>query len=180
MSTFSESAPTMYFGVVVKADDAKMRVQVELPELDGLITAWLAVGVRKTKRDKDYWLPDIGEHVVCLLDSACENGVVICAIYSEEDAVPVASRDKYHKKFADGTSIDYDRATHQLNINCVGSVKIVATESIHLQSPNITLDAANVKCTGNLKVDGDLDVRGNIDAAGKITDAGGNSNHHKH
>lgn len=170
----------MYFCIVSKIHEKKMRVKVILPELDNLETGWLFVGVRKTKKDKDYWLPDLGEHMVCMLDGRCENGVVICAIYSDDDVVPVESGDKWAKKFDDGTLIVYDRATHELNVNCVGSINIFGAGPVTVKTPSVKLDAANVNCTGNLIVGGDVSVAGNIDAAGKITDAGGNSNHHKH
>lgn len=178
--TATEAVPNLHFGTVSAVDDETMRVRVRLPELDNLRTNWLFVGVRKTKLDKDYWLPDPGEHVVCLLDQQCENGVVLCAIYSDEDTVPVVSRNKWHKQFADGTTIEYDRASHALTVNCVGTVTVQAQGPVMVKAAVITLDAATVHCTGELHVATDLHVGSNIDAGGTVMDAGGNSNHHRH
>ncbi|MBS1186678.1 MAG: phage baseplate assembly protein [Burkholderiaceae bacterium] len=138
--TFTESAPTLKFGTVSAVDEETMRVRVRLPDLDNLRTDWLPVGVRKSKDDKDYWLPDIGEHVAVLLDGNGEDGVVLCAIYSEADAVPVKSRDKWHRRFKDGTTIEYDRSTHKLSISCVGDIELASATHISLKAPRIDLN----------------------------------------
>jgi len=197
-----KAAPTLKFGTVSAVDEKTMRVRVRLPDLDNLRTDWLPVGVRKSKADKDYWLPDVGEHVAVLLDGRGEDGVVICAIFSEADAVPVASRDKWHRRFADGTTLDYDRKAHQLTVNCVGGITVVAAGQVLVQAPSVTLDTPSTTCTGDLLVQGKLtyqggmagsggggaaatiqgnvQVDGNVNASGTVMDGGGNSNHHSH
>lgn len=200
--TFKEAGATFKRGTVSAVDERTMRVRVRLPDMDNLRTAWLPVGVRKTKLDQDYWLPDVGEHVAVLLDANGEDGVVLCAIYSEADAVPVASRDRWHRRFKDGTTLDYDRAAHQLTINCVGTINIVAAGAVTVQAPSVTLDTPNTTCTGDLLVqgalafqggghgsggpgksftlEGNMQVNGDVNASGSIMDEGGNSNHHDH
>lgn len=200
--TFQEAAPTLKFGTVSAVDEKTLRVRVRLPDLDNLRTAWLPVGVRKSKADKDYWLPDVGEHVAVLLDGRGEDGVVLCAIFSDADAVPVASRDKWHRRFADGTTLDYDRKAHQLTVNCVGGITVVAAGQVLVQAPSVTLDTPSTTCTGDVLVQGKLtyqggmagsggggsaatiqgnvQVDGNVDASGTVMDGGGNSNHHSH
>ena len=55
--------------------------QVVFPDLDGLVSAWLPVVVRKSLKDKECFTPDPGEHVACVLDENFENGVVLGAVY---------------------------------------------------------------------------------------------------
>ena len=86
-------------------------------EFDQMLSYWLPVVMPKTQNDKAYWLPDIGEQVVCLMDARDEVGVVLGAIYSQADTTPVQSADKYHLGFKDGTSIEYDREAHAFALN---------------------------------------------------------------
>ena len=188
-----------HYGTVSAVDEATMRVRVRLPEIDNLRTWWLPVIGRKTLKDKDYWLPDEGEQVVVLLDENGEDGVVLGAVFSDVDEVPVVSRDKWHRRFADGATLEYDRATHELTVKGVTRVIIEASASIVLQAgTQVTLDTPQTTCTGHLLVAGGLAVQGqgagnatavinghalvngDIDGTGTIMDAGGNSNHHSH
>ncbi len=54
-------------------------------------------------------LPDIGEQVVCLMDQNIEEGVILGAIYSGLDEVPVISKDKIKIKLEDGSDFEYDK-----------------------------------------------------------------------
>src|SRR5208283_4568902 len=105
---------TLRLGIVQDQDLSLCRLRVTFNEFDQMLSYWLPVVVPKTQNDKAYWLPDIGEQVVCLMDSRDEAGVVLGAIYSQADATPVQSGDKFHLGFKDGTSIEYDRQSHVL------------------------------------------------------------------
>lgn len=93
------------------------RLRVVFTEFDQMLSYWLPLVVPKTQNDKAYWIPDVGEQVVCLMDAHDENGVVLGAIYSQLDSTPVQSADKFHLGFKDGTSVEYDRAAHVLRLN---------------------------------------------------------------
>ena len=138
--TRGESAPTLRFGFVTALDEALCRVRVQFPDLGGLTSYWLHVLRPKTHRDKHYCLPDVGEHVACLLDGAGEDGVVLGAVFGERDQVPVAGVDRHHVRFADGTVVEYDRAAHRLSIVAVGDIEIVSATRISLSAPRIDLN----------------------------------------
>jgi phage baseplate assembly protein V len=152
--TRNEFGATFKFGTVSAVDAAACRVRVRLPDYDNLRTAWLPVLQRKTQDDKDYHLPDIGEQVVVLLDGRGEDGVVLGAIFSSADTPPVTSGDKRHVRFSDGTTIDYDRASHKLAIHCVGDIEIVADGDIRLTGANIRLNG-----TGDIEIESGGDTR---------------------
>lgn len=155
-------------GRVVAVDETTARVRVELPDCDGMVTYWLQIAVPKTQKDKFYWIPDIGEQVLCVfLDHGLEHGFVIGALYSKEESVPVSNKDKFHIKFSDGTIIEYDRAEHKLYIECSGTINIRAASGITIETPVLNLI-------------GNLEVLGNIHATGTIIDDSGNTNHHRH
>lgn len=103
------------FGIVTNINEKECRARVQF-DSDELSSYWLFVMQAKTQKDKFYFMPDIGEHVACLMDERCEAGVILGAVYSDLDEVPVISKDKFKIKFNDGAEIEYDRKEHVLNI----------------------------------------------------------------
>lgn len=187
------------FGIVTHIDESKALVRVQFTDIDAVISYWLPVLKAKTLKDKQYWMPDIGEHVVCLLDENGEEGVVLGAIYSDADSVPIVSRDKYHIKFSDGTIIEYDRTSHKLtadvkgdidikatgqcDVHCQNQIFIKSTTNVTIQAPSLNIrggSPTNGTFEGTFSITGDLFVNGNIHATGSIIDEGGNTNHHSH
>jgi|ERR1700722_13976576 phage baseplate assembly protein V len=149
----------MYRVGIVKAQDVyNARVRVSFPDRDQLQSWWLPVVFPKTQNDKGYWIPDVGEQVVCTMDEHDEDGAVLGAIYSSADAVPVANADKLHWTSKDGAFFEYDRSTHglQMNIGNGGSVTIAASGA------SIAIDGS-----GNIAINGAGNVA--IDGAGNVT-----------
>ena len=88
--------PAFRVGIVQQQDAARAKVRVVFPDYDEVVSWWLPVIFAKTQNDKTYWLPDVGEQVVCLMDLRDEAGAVLGAIYSDVDLPPVNSADKFH------------------------------------------------------------------------------------
>jgi phage baseplate assembly protein V len=110
-------------GVVASTSPASGTARVEISDEDGLVSFDLGVIVRKTYRDKDYWMPDAGDQVLCLfLPFGLEQGFILGSFYSQPDAVPVTSQDKRHVLFGDGTWLEYDRKSHTLSGHVKGKV----------------------------------------------------------
>lgn len=105
------------YGIVTNIDEKECRARVQFGS-DELTSYWLAILQAKTQKDKFYFMPDIGEHVACFMDERSEAGVILGAIYSDLDEVPVVSKDKFKVKFGDGTEIEYDRKENELNVIC--------------------------------------------------------------
>ncbi len=168
MNEFQEQQATYKTGVVTAVDAAGGRARVRFDDLDGLETALLPVGQRKTHEDKDYWMPDVGEHVACLMDQYLEDGVILCAIYSGADRPPTADPQVRMVRFRDGAEMAYDRSSGTLSVRGVAQVVVEAASEIVLRAPRLVVDAPSVSFTGD------------VDVAGKLMDVGGNSNHHRH
>lgn len=127
-------------GRVSSVDPATATARVVFED-QGVVSYNLPVLQHQTLKNKDYCLPDVGEHVVCLfLPTGNAEGFVIGAVYSDEDLPPVSSQDKRVIRFEDGTVIEYDRVSHILTISVVGPVNIIA--------------AGNVNVTGDVIADG--------------------------
>jgi phage baseplate assembly protein V len=124
-------------GLVKSQDVNKGRVRISFPDRDQMTSWWLPVVVPKTQTDKAYWLPDVGEQVVCMMDEHDEDGAVLGAIYSDADTTPVQSADKVHWSFKDGTSLEYDRAAHSLKCSMPD-----ATLTIAASGATIAIDAS--------------------------------------
>src|SRR5271167_1292328 len=113
---FASLNPTFRVGIVQAQDTAHAKVRVVFPDYDEVISWWLPVIFWKTQDDKAYWMPDIGEQVVCLMDLRDEAGAVLGAIYLEADVPPVNSADKFYLVFQDSTELKYDAESHLLDL----------------------------------------------------------------
>ncbi|MGH7917527.1 MAG: phage baseplate assembly protein V [Candidatus Binataceae bacterium] len=125
-------------GIVSAQDPASARVRVVFPDRDQLQSWWLPIVVAKTHRDKMYYLPDVGEQVVCLMDAHDEDGAVLGAIYSTVDQTPAQSLDKFQISFADGSAFEYDRGVHALSVTLAGG----ATFALSANGASVKLDAS--------------------------------------
>jgi phage baseplate assembly protein V len=83
-----------------------------------MVSGELQVVVRGAQNHKDYWMPAIGEQVICLfLPNGNGEGFIIGALYNDEDKPPVQSEKKRHILFEDGAFIEYDSTSHVLTID---------------------------------------------------------------
>jgi phage baseplate assembly protein V len=135
-------------GRVTECNAAKATVRVVFADYGDLASFSLPVLQHKTLSDKSYWMPDVDEFVVCLLDEHAEAGVVIGAIYSAADAPPIANLDKVHIRFKDGTEIEYDRAAHKLlvSLEAAGAdVELSTTRNVTVTSEggDVTVNVAD-------------------------------------
>lgn len=114
------------YGDVVEIDPAAATARVRFPDHDGVVSWWLNVLQRKTLKDRDYWMPDLGEHVACVLDEREEAGVILGAVYSQADQPPEQDPDIRRTVHHDGAVEAYDRKNHlwQLEVPATGMIEI--------------------------------------------------------
>ena len=126
---------------VSSTNPEKATVKVKIPDLDNLISHDLQVVFQKTLKDKEYWLPDVDEEVLCLfLGNGLECGFVLGSLYNAEDKPPVVSQDKRHITFEDGTALEYDRKEHKLKADVKGEVELTATGRVKVMGSRIDLN----------------------------------------
>ena len=115
--------------------DKRHMARIEFPDKDNLVSAWLPVAVRNSKKNHDEHHFDIGEHVFCsMMGNGLESGVVLCAIYDDKNAPPGKDGDTRKTTFDDGSEIIYDRKNHKMTINCVGDIEINAKGNITVKA----------------------------------------------
>lgn len=103
----------------------EMAVKVVFPDMDNQVSPKLPIICRGSSKNKDYWLPDVGEQVLCLmLPNGHNAGFCLGSYYSE--AMPPESNGLEKRKilFSDGSYIEHDRSSGNLNIICSGDVTI--------------------------------------------------------
>lgn len=100
-------------------------------------------------RTKHYWLPDIGETVLCaFLGNGMETGFILGSSYSDVDGVPVGDVSKKGIWFEDGTFIQYDVSEKILTIKNTNPITVIG----------------DVDITGNMNISGNLSVGGTVSA----------------
>ncbi|ACF12732.1 phage baseplate assembly protein V [Chloroherpeton thalassium ATCC 35110] len=156
------------FAKITEIDEQKALARVMFPELN-LTSGWYFVLQRKTKMEKYYVMPDIGEHVVCLCSDDLAWGVVLGAIYNDLNTIPADAKSGVEMKvFSDGTTVKYDTAGSELeiNLNTSGKVKLIG----------------NVEIVGNVSIDGemsatkDISTEKNLEAGEDVSDGNGSMN----
>jgi len=184
-------------------------VQVKLLDRDNMITGWLPVLTRKSKNDKFYCMPDIGEQVLCLFVpfSGLRKGFCLGALFNEKDR-PV-STGYQAVTFKDGATYIHDQnggncsivnrfvlTSPELSIHAddsmiQGNQLIVDLSqnatigaqmlSVNAQQITLTMAGTTIVFSGSGgEITGDLNINGNINATGNIIANGANSNHHSH
>lgn len=132
-------------GTVSSVNAAAGTVRVAFAAQDDMVTYELPVITRGSKNNKDYWLPDIDEQVLCLFlpntsgRGVCD-GFVLGTFYSSVDAPVENSGDVHAVKYGDGTIIKHDRSTGKLTINATGDIDIIAGGKVTINGQTIYLN----------------------------------------
>lgn len=142
-------------GEVSSVDPAKCTARVVFDDEDGFISNDLPIVQRNTQDVKDYWLPAVGEDVLCLfLPCGEEDGFILGSFYADEIEPPTSSESKRYTEYPDGTVIGYDWEAHELTVTGAEKIKVTVPD---------------IKFIGNLTVDGDITNTGDIVADGEVT-----------
>ncbi len=147
------------FGIISEVKNGFARVEFKD---DDIVSNWLPAMVRRSLNDKDSWPYELLEQVFCMMDEHCEYGIILGAVYNDED-VPDTDEGagKFRKLFSDNSYIEYDKNTHVLTANIQGKIKAIATDDIEVTSnakikatagTDITADAVNIEATASAKI----------------------------
>lgn len=125
----------------INAENATARVQFK--DRNGVVSYDLRVLVKNSLSQKDYWMPDVSEQVLCLfLPIGIERGYIVGSFYSTVTTPPATEKTIRKVEFEDGTMVEYDRGAHKLQIDIpesAGEVVINCAGSATINSPKIDL-----------------------------------------
>lgn len=169
-------------GVVTSTDDEAATARVQFRDRNGVVSYDLRVTVRNTKDNKDYWMPDINEQVLCLfLPTGIETGYIVGSFYSAVTAPPASTKNKRRVEFSDGAYAEYDRSTKKLTAYTPGDASVETGKNL---TANVGGDAAvnvagktdlvspTINLTGVVNVDGALNLTGPFTATGGASGSG--------
>lgn len=142
-------------GEVSSVDPAKCTARVVFDDEDGYVSDDLPIVQRNTQNTKDFWLPAVGEDVICLfLPCGEEDGFILGSFYADEIEPPTSSATKRYTEYPDGTVTEYDWESHELTVNGAKKIKVAVPD---------------IEFIGNLSVDGDITTTGGVAADGEVT-----------
>lgn len=125
MATDSHSRNMIRIGRVSSVHPSEMAVKVVFEDKDNLVSDKLPVLVRGSSKNRDYWLPDVGEQVCCLmLPNGHNAGICLGSFYSESSPPAITDAEKRRIDFSGGSFIEFDRATGGLTIQCTGDIVV--------------------------------------------------------
>ena len=141
-------------GRVSQTNPVKHTARVYISEED-LTTHELAVLCRNTFKNHDYNMPDVGDDVLCIfMPFGEEEGFILGSFYAGNVQPPTTNQDERKVEFADGTTVTYNRQSHELDV-------VIADTHIHA-------DRQKVDVTTNVSVNVTTDGTINLDAKGNI------------
>lgn len=146
-------ANSIRYGTVSQVDLANARCKIKSGNIE---TAWLPWTAGRASAAKRRWdPPEVGEQVAVISPGGdLTQGLVLPGVYQSSAAAPSDSADKDRTVYSDGTSIEYDRASHALNID-LGPTKITANRSslvLECNGSKIEMNASGISLTG-IRVD---------------------------
>lgn len=114
-------------GTVSATNPAIMAARVVFEEQDGNVSPELPILTRGSGGNKDYWMPDVGDEVLCLFapnDKNFSTGWILGTYFTAKHPPNAAAQDVRKIDFGDGSSIEFNRAAGSLSIKCTGPVTI--------------------------------------------------------
>lgn len=122
---------------------------------DGIVSDWMQIIVAGALSTKFFHMFDINEQVACLMDENSEDGVILGALYNEKNTAG-GDKDVVSVRFPDSSFIEYNRATHEYNINVSGKINIVSSGETIIESATVSIvaDTANIEAD-SVNVDAD-------------------------
>lgn len=154
------------FGQISEIDVSKCYARVKFFD-DGIVSAPLQIVVMGALSTKFFHIFDINEQVACLMDENSEDGVILGAVFSDGVNPDGGNKDVVRVKFPDGSSIEYNRDSHEYNIDVKGKINIEA-ETVNVTASNVNIESAT-QITGATEIVGNVTVTGNITASGTVT-----------
>lgn len=132
-------------GRVSSIDVNTNTARVAFSDKDDLVSGNLMTVNRGSMVDKDYWIPDIDEQVLCLMQpnasgKGLNDGFILGSFFSAEDPQQESSADVRAVKFSDGTVVKHDRKTGNLTINATGDISIIAGGAVTIKGAVVKIN----------------------------------------
>lgn len=119
-------------GLVSSVDVARMTARVVFPDQDDTVSHELPILTIGSKRLKMYWVPAIDEQVLCMMlpnksAKGANDGFIVGTWFSDVDMPDKTGEGLWRIAFGDGSYIEHDNATGDINIHATGNVNITGS-----------------------------------------------------
>ena len=142
------------FGNITEVDPAKGYARVTFTD-DGIVSDWLQICVMGAISDKYTHTFEVKEQVACLMDENSEEGVILGALFNNAVNPSGGAKGVLRVKFSDNSVIEYNRNTHEYNLDIKGKINISAESDINIEAVNVNVNASgnvDLTATGNANV----------------------------
>lgn len=163
------------FGNITEIDVSKCYARVKFLD-DGIVSAPLQIVVMGALSTKFFHIFDVNEQVACLMDENSEEGVILGALFSDDINPVGGNKDVVKVVFPDDSTIEYNRSSHEYNIDIKGKINITAESEINIGAPVVNVDAEVINATattinieGATNITGATEITGNLNVMGNIT-----------
>ncbi len=145
---------SLRFGTITESNTVGS-ARVQLHDGDGMVSYPVRTLHKRTLKDQDQCLPDLGEQVAVLFaGQGMEEGCVLGATYSRKDEAPGQDQPMQFYRFEDGTVISYDRVNHKYFADIKGEADITVEKNVRILAKS-DLEA---KVQGTTVIEGEKDV----------------------
>lgn len=153
------------YGTVSIVNYEKGTIKAVLEDI-GEQTAELIVFQGRNKGTKQYSMPVVGEHGLCLIADNGDSGYYLGAGFNQIEPIPTgADVGKTITSYADGTQIIYDENSSKLFVDCKKDIEIIC--------PKISI-------TGDITINGNIKLNGGLNSTEDIIADGVSLINHKH
>lgn len=181
------------FGNISEIDVDKCFARVKFID-DGIVSDFLQIIVMGAINNKYFHMLDINEQVACLMDENSEEGVILGAVFNNKTNPDGGNKDIVRIKFSDNSSIEYNRSTHEYNIDIKGKINIKSDSEVNIdtqtakitvetaeinadsvavnatdvdvEATNVTVNATNTDITSIVSITGETTITGNLTVSG--------------
>lgn len=152
------------YGLVSEMDTAKGFCRVKFLD-DDIVSPPMQIAFASTQGTKFFMPFEVNTCVACVMDKHGDNGVVIGAVYQDEDTPDGdVSADAMRIVFADGAIFEYDFNAKKFTFNGADSEILVTCKKAEVTASSGVKITGDVEITGDLKVGGKADVTSDVKA----------------
>lgn len=152
------------FGNISEIDPSACYARVKFLD-DEIVSDWLQIVVMGAISNEYFHIFDINEQVACLMDDNSEEGVILGALFNDKTKPSNGGKDIVRVSFSDYSYIEYNRASHQYNINVKGKINIESEGETSLKAQSLKVQSPTINISGEANLTGNLTVSGTVTAA---------------
>lgn len=128
------------FGRICEVDAVNGLGKVHFTQ-ENIVSDWLPFSVPISLDDQVQFPVHITQHVWCMMDDRCEDGVIGGAIYDTGNLPVDGDADIVRVKFVGGLSVEYNRNDKSLSIKGTGKIDIDVTGDVTVKCNKAVIDA---------------------------------------